>query len=1663
MPSLGRPGWLWVVAALGASLSCGGSGKPGPRDGSVGPEDTSLPVRRGQMLTAATNARGQARIASSASVFADVFLIDADTQKPVEGAKIEALPEEEDDDGFFVRVSKDAEGYRPALVRVQRGGQRTVPLTASTADVPGRAVRVSQKVFDDEYLGEADLAGVSARARTENLPEIVFSPVLDAAGMASARFHMYRSPLPATLLALKVDGARPATGSSVRTRSRVVSTSGVRRAGVMVQPQQVTAAAERRDDDGHVAPVVSSLVIGTPDSNGDAMVTWGVQDSENRLLAFEVGVNTTRPSQRVAPSARSLAISVRAGEHYVCVRPVFPGADLESELRCQWFQASAAPAAANVRVRVRPPAAGAARRRQPMPVEVEVENLGSVDTDPFKIDVVLSRDGRTEGGLGEVRTLTVDGVKAGGRAVRRTEITPPQDGNLYIVARADSTRQLVETNAEDNLDRRGVEVMPLGDNRSPILSVGGTAVGGGEGGRLVRGQFLKLRAAAADVEDGDLSSGIRWISSRDGMLGNGPGLDTNGLTPGLHRVRAQVADLGRPAAQLPPAPLPWWRRLFGVDPPAPVLQAAEPPETVTAEFTIEVVDSELARSGKSPPQISAGPDLTTTVGGQVVPLASASDPDGDTLSFAWTARDAAGATVEILDGDALLPRFRPAAPGSYRLSLVVGDGTSEERDELVVLALAPEVNHAPLLALTLPGSGRVGTAVRATITASDEDGDGLTLSYELTRPPGSTVLLGDGETRTPAFVPDLPGVYRLIVMADDGRGRTTQAQASTTVSGPDPLPDAGVPDAPPSDGPTDVQPDTGPVIPQANGSTCGGRLGCTSGHCVDGICCDSPCLGLCASCTLTGQAGVCTPVPAGQDPREDCPSSGTCNGQGACSPVAVRAGGELLVSGTVELAGSGAIGIDPIEGDHAPAACDPGSGFCAFLRTPGGQLPTGQVELWVFDGRATGPVSPRQLSENANSFGPPNRPGFVRGTLVWGNTAGETLAWRPGWTEPHRLAPTSAICTFSRGGRFAACLSNFQPSGDLGETFDLKRGPLVDGGSPLPVVQTLFRTWAEIAEPVFSDDEAWLALRARSSSTSLPAIFLQGLPSGSPAPTVISEEALDTDLSFSPDSRFLAFRRGIVEGEGEGPGTLAVASVSATPTVRDLVPGTFGFAWWRTPAGAGELLFISDVVDRVGTLGKIADPANPQRVNLADRANLEYVLFAPAAGRMTLVRDSNGDQIPELWAVNLGDGSLFQVSSGPQILEWSYGQLSLAGDKMAVVAGEQAGLSFSPLVPGAGPFLPLGDASPRMAFTASGALVFAQTSYRGGGVTRTAALGGGATLRVYDGKSYPPRVLQPGVLDTFAVLGETVMFVVAGQGSSDGLYRVRLDATAPGPSCDPLLQSGCTSGTGCFLRGPGDVATCAPAGSGGQGADCASDASCSPGSQCHAGRCQKICAAGATTCPGETPYCQVAPGNAALGLCGPAPGCDPVLLTGCPADDYCQVSAAGAHACGPAGIGSLGQPCDVSAECSPGSGCFSDNDGTVCRRYCDTRSPSCPSETICRSTHPSTWVGYCAPSDSQTGCNVIAQTGCAGSEQACYLQPGSTICLPSGSSPLGAACDLPGDCAPGLSCLDGSDGRRCRSHCVDPSCPTGMFCAPVAPNAGACLPSSGGPDGGPVQ
>jgi hypothetical protein len=85
---------------------------------------------------------------------------------------------------------------------------------------------------------------------------------------------------------------------------------------------------------------------------------------------------------------------------------------------------------------------------------------------------------------------------------------------------------------------------------------------------------------------------------------------------------------------------------------------------------------------------------------------------------------------------------------------------------------------------------------------------------------------------------------------------------------------------------------------KGQGAPCSNAAQCSTGACVDGVCCESACAGgcmACASAKTTAADGLCRPVLGGTDPDNECtqdPSAscgrdGTCDGAGGCRKYTV--------------------------------------------------------------------------------------------------------------------------------------------------------------------------------------------------------------------------------------------------------------------------------------------------------------------------------------------------------------------------------------------------------------------------------------------------------------------------------------------------------------------------------------------------------------------------------------------------------------------------------------------------------------------------------------------------------------------------------------------------------------------------------------------------------
>jgi outer membrane protein OmpA-like peptidoglycan-associated protein len=162
----------------------------------------------------------------------------------------------------------------------------------------------------------------------------------------------------------------------------------------------------------------------------------------------------------------------------------------------------------------------------------------------------------------------------------------------------------------------------------------------------------------------------------------------------------------------------------------------------------------------------------------------ASDPDGDPLTYAWTAT---GGAVEGA-GPGVRWNSSGTTPQTYSVRVRVDDGRGGTADCSVDIRVEPRPNRPPTMRCSPDRSSvMAGEPVQITATASDPDNDPLTFSWSANR--GRTI--GSGSSVRFDTSDLAPGRYTVTGRVDDGRGGT--ADCSVHVEAEAPPPSAAAP------------------------------------------------------------------------------------------------------------------------------------------------------------------------------------------------------------------------------------------------------------------------------------------------------------------------------------------------------------------------------------------------------------------------------------------------------------------------------------------------------------------------------------------------------------------------------------------------------------------------------------------------------------------------------------------------------------------------------------------------------------------------------------------------------------------------------------------------------------------------------------------------------
>jgi len=180
------------------------------------------------------------------------------------------------------------------------------------------------------------------------------------------------------------------------------------------------------------------------------------------------------------------------------------------------------------------------------------------------------------------------------------------------------------------------------------------------------------------------------------------------------------------------------------------------------------------------PTADAGEDQTVTEGDTVRLNGSGSfDPDGDTLSYAWSQAD--GPESVVLEGAATVEaQFEAPEPGIYEFLLLVHDGEVSSGPNSVMVTVESADNHAPVA--VIQGTDPVEAGDWVTLDGSgsyDPDQDSLTYSW--TQTSGLRVMLEDEDRAVAGFYAVAEGTVAFELVLHDGEAASTPASVQVEV------------------------------------------------------------------------------------------------------------------------------------------------------------------------------------------------------------------------------------------------------------------------------------------------------------------------------------------------------------------------------------------------------------------------------------------------------------------------------------------------------------------------------------------------------------------------------------------------------------------------------------------------------------------------------------------------------------------------------------------------------------------------------------------------------------------------------------------------------------------------------------------------------------------
>ena len=214
------------------------------------------------------------------------------------------------------------------------------------------------------------------------------------------------------------------------------------------------------------------------------------------------------------------------------------------------------------------------------------------------------------------------------------------------------------------------------------------------------------------------------------------------------------------------------------------------PASSTFAFVLTVTDNRDASASDSVnvahdnalPVVDAGSDQSVVANTRVTLTASATDSDGDVVSFGWA--QIAGDSVDMTGVEELEAIFRlPEKPSeeNFVFAFTATDNHGGKSTDSLTVA---HINAPPTVSIEHSGSAEVGQTIMLTGNAEDSDGDIVAYAWRQTT--GVSVAIDDTSASQISFVVPSPTATEALsfsLSVTDNRGATSTAMVTIAIQG----------------------------------------------------------------------------------------------------------------------------------------------------------------------------------------------------------------------------------------------------------------------------------------------------------------------------------------------------------------------------------------------------------------------------------------------------------------------------------------------------------------------------------------------------------------------------------------------------------------------------------------------------------------------------------------------------------------------------------------------------------------------------------------------------------------------------------------------------------------------------------------------------------------